>query len=196
MGVDANNWKPQLVEREEQAFITAVPQRDGTIKYFQGNPDVLGTIDTVRVLEPGKYRKGVVPKVQLIDADGNDIPNNNGASFRVIITTKGDLIDVEMGMGGDGSGFTSDMDIRFVVDDPKDCYKPAVARALINTGEWIENMTADQVDAHNAHLRAQHEVLIRRGLEKNRGVMTGSVDYKGKKEGTVTRDSIKGLPTL
>jgi hypothetical protein len=38
MGVDANNWKPQFVEREEQGIITALPQADGTIKYFQGNP--------------------------------------------------------------------------------------------------------------------------------------------------------------
>lgn len=193
MGVDANNWKPQFIEREEQSIITALPQSDGTIKYFQGNPDILGTIDTVRVYEKGRYKKGAKVRVQLVDANGDDI-DHNGASFRVVMSSKGILMDVEMAMAGNGSGFTGDMDVKFVVEDPQDCIIPAQAKALVNTGEWIENMTATEIDAQNALMRAQYAEQTRKNTHKTKGILLGVPDEKGKEEFSVTRDSINGLP--
>jgi len=194
MGVDANNWKPVLNEREEQSIITPIPQSNGTIRYFQGNPDIIGTIDTVRVTEPGKYKKGVTPRVQLVDAEGNDI-DHNGAAFRVIIDSKGNLTDVEMGMAADGSGFTGDMDIKFVVDDPADCYVQPVAKALVNTGEWMDNMTADEVEKHNARIRENFEAYVRSGVQRTKGQMLGKTDYNGTAESlnTVTRGGLESL---
>jgi hypothetical protein len=192
MGVDANNWKPQFVEREEQGIITALPQADGTIKYFQGNPDILGTIDTVRVYEKGRYKKGANVRVQLVDANGDDI-NHNGASFRVVMSSKGILMDVEMAMAGNGSGFTGDMDVKFVVDNPQDCIVPAQAKALVNTGEWIENMTGAEVDEQNALLRKQHTQGLRKQTHKTRGILLGVPDEKGKEEFSVTRETLGGL---
>lgn len=193
MGVDANNWKPQFIEREEQSIITALPQSDGTIKYFQGNPDILGTIDTVRVYEKGRYKKGAKVRVQLVDANGDDI-DHNGASFRVVMSSKGILMDVEMAMAGNGSGFTGDMDVKFVVEDPQDCIIPAQAKALVNTGEWIENMTATEVDAQNALMRAQYAEQTRKNTHKTKGILLGVPDEKGKEEFSVTPNSINGLP--
>ena len=194
MSVDANNWKPVLNEREDQGIITPMPQSDGSIRYFQGNPDNVGSIDTVRVFEPGKFKKGVMPTVQLIDSEGNDI-DHNGASFRVIIDSKGNLTDVEMGMAANGSGFTEDMDIKFVTPNPGDCFVKPSAKALVNTGEWMDNMTADQVEEHNANIRKQHAASTRTGREKNQGTIVGATDYNGKAESlnTVTRGGLQSL---
>ena len=73
MAVDPNNWKPQFNEREEQSTITPIPQTDGSIRYFLGNYDLLGTIDRIGMDEAGKYKKGVTPRAQIVDANGDDV---------------------------------------------------------------------------------------------------------------------------
>tara|TARA_B100000035_G_C20826819_1_gene476829 strand:+ start:108 stop:695 length:588 start_codon:yes stop_codon:yes gene_type:complete len=195
MAVDPNNWKPQFNEREEQSTITPVPQTDGSIRYFLGNYDLLGTIDRIGMDEAGKYKKGVTPRAQIVDANGDDV-DHAGAVFRVIMKNES-VLRVLLPEGHIGSGFSEEtpLFLEFRTENAADTYRPAKARVILNSGQWVE-MTASEVDEHNKRQASAHAAAVRESKPGIQNVLAGRADERGLGNDTITRDSIKGLPTL
>lgn len=195
--VDPNNWVPQYDAREDQETITPITQPDGSVRYFQGNYDEVGEIDRVIIEDPGKYAAGVTPRVRLVDENGDEIAPN-GAAFRLMMSSRGEILEVETGgRGAEGRDFTDDMDIEFVVENAADCLVPAKARAVIKRGQWMDHLSASDVDRINARARAYFEEDKRKTARMNENIRVGTTDFKGTTGDTiVSRDSIKGMPGM
>lgn len=194
--VDPNNWVPQYDAREDQETITPITQADGSVRYFQGNYDEIGEIDRVIIEEPGKYAQGVTPRVRLVDENGDEIAAN-GAAFRLMMSARGEILEVETGgRGAEGRDFTDDMDIEFVVENASDCLVPGKARAVIKRGQWMDHLSASDVDRINAHARAYFEEDKRKTARMSENIRVGTTDYKGSGDTILSRDSIKGMPGM
>ena len=194
--VDPNNWVPQYDAREDQETITPITQADGSVRYFQGNYDEVGEIDRVIIEEPGKYAGGVTPRVRLVDENGDEIAPN-GAAFRLMMSARGEILEVETGgRGAEGRDFTDDMDIEFVVENASDCLVPGKARAVIKRGQWMDHLSASDVDRINAHARAYFEEDKRKTARMSENIRVGTTDYKGTGDTILSRDSIKGMPGM
>ena len=153
-------------------------------------------IDRVIIEEPGKYAAGVTPRVRLVDENGDEIAAN-GAAFRLMMSARGEILEVETGgRGAEGRDFTDDMDIEFVVENASDCLVPGKARAVIKRGQWMDHLSASDVDRINAGARAYFEEDKRKTARMSENIRVGTTDYKGAGDTFVSRDSIKGMPGM
>lgn len=196
MAVDPNNWVPQFDERQEQDTITPVTQPDGSIRYFLGNYEEAGGVDRVRILDPGKYARNVVPRVQLVDENGADL-DHRGALFHVTMKN-GEVYQITCPIGHDGSGFASDATIaaKLVVENAQDQLRAGAIEVVIKSGQWLEGITASEVDRHNENARAKFGMHLRQTKPKMQNVIPGVADERGLPNTTITRDSLKGQPGL
>ena len=153
-----SNPGPQFVERQSQDTITPIPQSDGTIKYYLGNYDERGAVMTCRVMDSGLYAAGITPTVQLIDDNGDDI-SNGGAEFNVVMSTKGELLEVTPKHGKLGSGLTPNAQ-GFIkaklVTAAENVTSPAVVEVCVREGQWMD-IPASEVESHNAKVKSQWE---------------------------------------
>ena len=192
MADDRNDWVPKFDLRQDGATVTQVPQSDGTIKYFQGNYDEKGELDRVRVNSPGIYK--AIPTVQLKDANGDDV-SHRGAAFRVVLNTKGQVLDVEIPIGMDGSGFDDEANngiLKAVLTtaNAADTVEAADCDAIIKTGQWMD-ITQSEADVINK--RAQdgfHHIngTVKRSLQNQK---LGTVDADGNVTGLNIRTGLQ-----
>ena len=147
---------PRFDERQSQDTITSVPQSDGTIKYYLGNYDERGAVMTCRVMDGGLYKAGIIPTVQLIDDNGDDI-SNGGAEFNVIMSSKGECLEVTPKEGKLGTGLTPGAG-GFIkaklVTAAENVTAPAVVEVCVREGQWLD-IPASEVQAHNEKVKEQ-----------------------------------------
>ena len=168
MADDRNDWVPKFDIRQDGGTVTQVPQSDGTIKYFLGNYDEKGQLDRVRVNSSGKYKS--IPTVQLVDANGDNV-NHRGAEFRVVLNTKGQVMDVEIPIGKSGAGFDDEVGggiLKAVLSttEAADTVEAADCDAIIRTGQWLD---IDQSEADRINKRAMD------GFNSNKATLKASI---------------------
>tara|TARA_Y100001970_G_scaffold272942_1_gene370363 strand:+ start:19853 stop:20404 length:552 start_codon:yes stop_codon:yes gene_type:complete len=173
--------QPQFIERQEQDTITAVPQDDGTIKYWLGNYDGRGEVTAVRILDGGLYETGVTPTVQLVDDNGDDI-SNGGAEFAVIMNTKGECISVYPKEGGLGSGLVGPVIKAKLVTAAENVVSPAELEVCIRDGQWVD-IPASEVETHNRQARDKWTNETAKLSSQTNFQVLGVTDKFGKVEG-------------
>jgi hypothetical protein len=158
--INVTDYTPVWDDPTDDNTYVAVPQSDGRIRYFMGNLARVGSISHIIVEEPGRYAKGVQPKVQILDEAGEPIEGNGGASFFVKTGKKGGILDAYPMPDAGGTGFhnnltsgSTSLEVKFTVENAADCLVPAKAYAIVYLGVWDDNITASEVEAHNSRQR-------------------------------------------
>lgn len=194
MAVVGQGTLPKHIEADSSSAITRVPQPDGTIKYYQGNYARFGCIDNIVIVERGKYKKGVKPRVVLREENGDVIPDNAGAKFVLLMDSQNSVHTIKTAQGYEGTGFTPDrpVTVTLEVDDPKDAYIPFEGYAVA-AGQFIEGMTESQCVALNAELQKNFENRLRTTNPKlnTPNAILGARDTSGQPTKTQSRTGLR-----
>ena len=173
---DPNDWTPTF--ELERDGVTQVVLSDGTIKFFEGNYAEMGEVDRVEIFNPGQYKPGVTPTVQLIDDNGDNI-SHNGAVFHVLVSSKGNVIDVTCPHDAQGSGFTPPNVRAKFVAPASDTIEPAELVVVIKGGQFLD-ITQSEADAMNTRKRQGFDQFNARTRPSIQGQIAGVTDAEGR----------------
>ena len=173
---DPNDWTPTFdVERDG---VTQVVLSDGTIKFFEGNYAERGQVDRVEIFNPGQYKPGVTPTVQLVDDNGDNI-SHNGAVFHVLVSSKGQVIEVTCPRGKAGSGFTPPIVQAKLVAPASDTIEAAEIAVSIRSGQFLD-ITQSEADAMNTTKRQGFDEFNARTRASIQNQIAGVTDAEGR----------------
>ena len=103
--INVTDYTPEFDDPTDDNTYVAVPQSDGSIRYFMGDLSKVGQLMHIMVDEPGRFAKGADVKVKLLDEAGEEIEDNGGARFFVKTNKKGQIADAFAMPDYSGSGF-------------------------------------------------------------------------------------------
>lgn len=184
--INVTDYTPEFDDPTDDNTYVAVPQSDGSIRYFMGDLSKVGQLMHIMVDEPGRFAKGADVKVQLLDEAGEEIEDNGGARFFVKTNKKGQIVDAFAMPDYSGSGFhlllspgNTTLRVKFFVENSEQQLMPASGHALVYLGMWNDDITASEVDAHNKRQRELMETRIRNYKPALRDVVPGVAGREG-----------------
>ena len=197
--INVTDYTPEFdMETDDNTFV-AVPQSDGSIRYFMGNLARVGELMNVMIDNPGRYARGAVIKVQVLTEAGEEIADNNGARFFVKTDKKGRIIDVFAMPEAEGSGFhlllsngNTSLPVKFVVENPEHRLIEASGHVNVYLGMWNDEITASEVDAHNKHQEELMQTRIRNYKPALRDIKAGVAGPDGHVEPNFRRATADG----
>tara|TARA_B100001996_G_scaffold347054_1_gene304329 strand:- start:186 stop:752 length:567 start_codon:yes stop_codon:yes gene_type:complete len=173
--VDPNNFVPVFdLDREGVSQVTLA---DGTVKYFQGNYAEQGEIDRIEIVNPGQYKPGVTPTVQLIDDNGDNI-SHSGAVFRVTVSSKGHVLSIVCPRDAEGSGFTGPVVKAKLVAPAADTIVAGEIVVSVKSGQFLD-ITQSEADKINENAQAGFNAFNARTRPGIQQQLASTTDEKG-----------------
>jgi hypothetical protein len=164
--INVTDYTPKFDDETDDNTYVAVPQSDGSIKYFMGNLARVGELMHIIIDNPGQYHKSAVIGVKILDEAGEEVENNGGAKFFVKTGKKGRILDAFAMPEAEGSNFhlllspnNTSLPVKFTVENSEHQFVEATGHVNVYLGTWDDTITASEVEYHN---KQQAELMERR----------------------------------
>lgn len=197
--INVTDYTPAFDNETDDNTYVAVPQSDGSIRYFMGNLARVGELMHIMIDNPGRYARGAVIGVKVLNEQGEEVEDNGGARFFVKTNKKGQIVDAFAMPEAEGSGFhlllspgNTSLQVKFTVENPEHQLIEAKGHVNVYLGTWDDNITASEVDRHNKRQEELMQKRIREFKPALRDVIPGTAGPKGHPVPSKFRDSADG----